>query len=447
MIQMSKTTFTLIIIIVIAALVGGGYWFYIENTGNVNPGSNPVTNNNSTGTGNIFSPLAGNNISKVTTTGSNPSNTTGTTSLQNQTNSSPVPSLRELSSTPVGGMSASTTGTTTDVRWIDRGTGYVYQASSNSLAITELSNTTVPMIYQSFWNRNLNAFIFQSLDDTTNAITNFYTVLSPMSQTTPVTGTTTMSASSTLSTNTPYQLRGEPLPSNISEIAINPEHTSVFTLALSADSAVDSSGIGSISQFDGSKKTEIFNTPLTQVNAEWPADNTIALTTKGSATEPGFLYFVNPKTGVFSNILANTKGLDTLTNHDASLVLYSASGGTNGLTTSIYDIKAGTTQILAFNTLPEKCSWSSINKDDLICAVPSSIPSAQYPDAWYQGTIAFSDSIWEINITTGEVHELADLASLSGKQIDAENLTLDSKENFLYFINKRDLTLWSLSLD
>jgi hypothetical protein len=441
---MSKTTFTLIIIIVIIALVGGGYWFYIKNTGIIpNLNGNPVANTNSTGTGNIFSPLAGNNVSRETTTGSNPSNTTGTTSLQNQTNSSPVPTLRELSSTPVGGMSASTTGTTTVVRWIDRGTGYVYQVNSNSLAITELSNTTVPMIYQSFWNRNLNAFIFQSVDDTTNTVTTFYTVLS-LSPT---------STSTNLSTNTSYQLRGEPLPSNITEIALNPEHTSVFTLALSGNSAendnlaTDNSGIGYISQFDGSKKTEIFSTPLTQVNVEWPADNTITLTTKGFSDTPGFLYFVSPKTGVFTNILANVNGLDTLTNHDASLVLYSASGGTNGLITSVYDVKAGTTQTLAFNTLPEKCLWSSINKDDLICAVPSRIPSASYPESWYQGTISFSDSIWEINITTGEVHELADLAKLSGKQIDAENLTLDPKENFLYFINKRDLTLWSLGLD
>jgi hypothetical protein len=445
---MSKTTFTLIIIIVIAALVGGGYWFYLKNTGtNVNLDTNPVANNNSTGTGNIFSPLAGNNVAQTTGTGTRPSNTTNSSTTPNTSITvSSVPTLRELSSTPVGGMSASTTGTTTIVRWIDRGTGYVYQASSNSLAITELSNTTVPMIYQSFWNRNLNAFIFQSVDDTTNEVTNFYTVLS-------TTATISTSASSTLSTNTPYQLRGEPLPSNITEIALNPEHTSVFTLALSGNSAendnlaTDNSGIGYISQFDGSKKTEIFSTPLTQVNVEWPADNIIALTTKGFSATPGFLYFVNPKTGTFTNILANVNGLDTLTNHDASQVLYSASGGTNGLTTSVYDVKAGTTQTLAFNTLPEKCLWSSINKDDLICAVPSRVPSASYPEAWYQGTVAFSDSIWEINITTGEVHELADLAKLSGKQIDAENLTLDPKENFLYFINKRDLTLWSLSLD
>jgi hypothetical protein len=301
------------------------------------------------------------------------------------------------------------------------------------------------MIYQSFWNKNLNALIFQSLDDTTNTVTTFYTVLS-LSTTTDVSTTATTSNSSTLSTNTPYQLRGEPLPSNIAEIAVNPEHTSLFTLALSSDSTVDSSSIGYISQFDGSKKTEIFSTPLTQVNVEWPADNVIAITTKGSSVEPGFLYFVNPKTGAFTNILANINGLDTLTNHTASLVLYSAVGGTNGLITSVYDVKSGTTQTLAFNTLPEKCLWSSINEDDLICAVPSKIPSAPYPEAWYQGTVSFSDSIWEINITTGEVHELADLTSLSGKQIDAENLTLDPKENFLYFINKRDLTLWSLGL-
>jgi hypothetical protein len=271
--------------------------------------------------------------------------------------------------------------------------------------------------------------------------------LSPTTAVSTVTSSTTASTSSTLSTNTPYQLQGELLPSNTTEIAVNPEGTSVFTLALSSDSAVDSSGIGYISQFDGSKKTEIFSTPLTQVNAQWPTDNVIALTTKGSSVEPGFLYFVNPKTGAFTNILANIQGLDTLTNHDASEVLYSASDGNNGLTTSVYDVKAGTNKMLAFNTLPEKCVWSSIDKDDLLCAVPRQIPAASYPEAWYQGTIAFSDSLWEINVSTGEVHQIADLLSLAKKNIDAENLTLDPKENFLYFINKDDLSLWSISLN
>jgi len=52
-----------------------------------------------------------------------------------------------------------------------------------------------------------------------------------------------------------------------------------------------------------------------------------------------------------------------------------------------------------------------------------------------------------LDTTTGEVHLLANLLNLADELIDATNLSLDPNENFLYFVNKRDLTLWSLDLN
>ncbi len=431
---MSKKTFTLIVLIILIALGGGYYWFFVRVPSlSVNTGSG---SNGSSGNGIFasFGQTGQSNSGGKTSASSTNTRSTAPTALA-------VPALRELSAMPVGGMMSSTTASTTILRWIDRGTGHIYQAYGDDTAIEEISNTTIPMIYESYWNIPATAFIFQSLTENSDAVTSFYATLSPAS---PVTAST----SSSTAQLTPYSLTGSPLPSGTLAMAISPVSgktgNQVFTLVK------DGSGgaTGYVSNFDGTKKTQIFNTPLQQLNVQWPNANMITLTTKGTAFGTGFLYFINPKTGTFNKIIGGVNGLATLTNNDASKVLYSHTNPAgNGMTTSVYNLATGQSQDLPFDTLAEKCFWSRLQTNDLYCAIPSSIPAANYPDAWYQGTVSFSDSIWEIDTITGDVHELVDLTKTARQSIDAENLELSPTENFIYFVNKKDLSLWSFDLN
>jgi hypothetical protein len=80
------------------------------------------------------------------------------------------------------------------------------------------------------------------------------------------------------------------------------------------------------------------------------------------------------------------------------------------------------------------------------CAVPSQPIKAIYPDDWYKGTISFIDKIWQSNATTGEIKLISSIVDTSDRVIDAFNLGLDPKDDFLIFMNKNDLSLWSLDL-
>jgi hypothetical protein len=71
---------------------------------------------------------------------------------------------------------------------------------------------------------------------------------------------------------------------------------------------------------------------------------------------------------------------------------------------------------------------------------------ATYPDDWYKGTVSFVDKIWQVSATTGEVHLISSIVDTSDRIIDAFNLGLDEKDRFLIFMNKNDLSLWSLDL-
>ena len=54
--------------------------------------------------------------------------------------------------------------------------------------------------------------------------------------------------------------------------AVSPQKDKVFTLVKSGDSS-----IGYVANIDGTKTAQLFTTPLTQLNVEWPSENVIAL--------------------------------------------------------------------------------------------------------------------------------------------------------------------------
>jgi hypothetical protein len=341
-------------------------------------------------------------------------------------NQAPVPTLRELSATPVGGYGSMVTASTTVAEWIDRGRGNVYQAGENSLSIITLSNTIVPRMYESVWNNGLTAFIGSLLQDGDTAPSAVYAQLIPQ-------------ATSTVSL-TPFELRGKNLPSTVVAYAASPDKTRLFMFSIE-----NGNGVGYVSTFDGNSVTKIFTTPLTQVNVDWPSMNIIAITTKGSASYDGFLYFVNPKTGVWTKVLGPVTGLSAVVSHDGKYVLASVTGNDSNVLTSVYSISKGTEIDAGIRTLADKCAWGNFYQDTVYCAVPSSPVAGTYPDDWYSGALSTIDKIWQVDAATGEVHLLSSLSQTT-HLIDGFNMGSDAKDNYLFFMNKKDLSLWSLNL-
>jgi len=97
-------------------------------------------------------------------------------------------------------------------------------------------------------------------------------------------------------------------------------------------------------------------------------------------------------------------------------------------------------------TLPEKCVWSVRVKNDLICGSPKSIDSTE-PDNWYQGITHFSDRVWRFNTDTGFTDVLADPKNDFNIILDVENPELAPDEDYIFFRNKTDQTLWALKLN
>ncbi len=413
---MKKITTISIILFIIAVLAGAYYWFFLRS----NSDSTKKVDPQSIVQG--FNPFSRSSI-LVTNNNSN----TGSSTVKNtQTvEDRPLAKLRKISDTPVGGMSASST----VLRYVDRGLGHVYEIGATSTNPEKISNTTIPRVYESYWNKNLNQVVFRYIKADSDNIVNFFGEIKSIKN------------SSSTPDTTKYEIKGKFLSSNISQIAVSPKGDRIFTFNIE-----NGGGIGYISNFDETKRIKLFDTPMTQVKVEWPTEGFVTLTTKSSSASFGYMYAIDTKTGAINKILTGSNGFSTKPSLDLKKVMYSKSVN-NGLKTYVYDLSKGSTVETVFNTLPEKCVWSNIRKNEAYCAVPTSFKDGNYPDDWYRGNVSFIDQIWHIDTDTGEVHMLANPLVTSDTIIDAVNLKLDQKENNLYFINKYDLSLWVLDLN
>ena len=346
-----------------------------------------------------------------------------------------IPKLRKISSGPVAGFftfdrratttlsnSTSTriTSTTTEIviRYIEKATGHIYETTNNTLISARLSNTTFTKIHEAKF-LNQRSLVLRRYDSNTASIETYLASLIPV----PATSTTN------------FELQGTFLPRNISQVATF--GNKIFNLYTSLNGSS-----GFLINPAGSKEVAVFSSPLSGWNIEWVNENQLVFQTKPSEGEEGYGFLFNPQTGATSQLLGPEGGLTMKVNNDASSVLYSTHRK-NTFILFYKNLKENNGLQLLTKTFPEKCVWSRIQKTSAYCGVPQNLPSAKYPDDWYKGIISFSDNILKFEADIFKEATILNLQTESGEIIDAINLSLSPKEDYLFFINKRDGSLWS----
>jgi len=109
--------------------------------------------------------------------------------------------------------------------------------------------------------------------------------------------------------------------------------------------------------------------------------------------------------------------------------------------------KAGPNNLVAFsfginfsdtrNTIADKCVVASF----VYCGVPQFTPNGTYPDDWYKGLVSFNDSL-----VVFEIESDSDQTLPLSESVDITNITLNSDESLLSFVNKKDGSLWVYKL-
>jgi hypothetical protein len=413
---MSKKTIIIISSVIILGIIGAGLWFYFN--GNLGGKTGPTAT-----TTNVYDPFGLNDVTNATSTVSTSTNDlpgfrTGTLSPDK---------LRQISTDPISGFSVTENPRTkkTEVHHILRANGNIYETYTDSTEIKRLSITTIPKVYESMWLPDGIRLIIRYLKDNTENIQTFSVKINP--------------ATSTLN-EFEGGVDGNHLPDNIGGIAINPLGSKVYYFTTDVNGSY-----GYTADPTGLNKKLLFSSPLIEWLVAWPKEEIITLNTKPAASAPGYLYFLNSKTGSLTHILGGINGLTTKTNSTATEILYSDS---SKALPQLYllNVKNGESKLLPWNTLPEKCLWSNTDAKIVYCAVPKSFPAGEYPDAWYQGLVNFTDDVWMINTETMASSLVFDINSETNNNIDVSEIKIDKTDNFLFFTNKRDLTFWSLNI-
>jgi len=427
---MSKKTATILIILLILLVGGGfvGFYLYI-NPGGEGGGTTPGT----TDRPDLFP------FPSPSPSGSNGNNgntgNQGTNGQQTQ-----IGKLRRISDEPVAGISFLQKESISLIHYLERRTvPRTYEVDVASLRKNRLASTNIPkVIYEGTWVENGNGIIMRYLKDDNMSIESYYARLvdpkeSTSSPKTPGVGTTA---------ETDIQaIEGVFLPVNIVSLSPSPKRDKIFYISTGLNGSV-----GTIANPDGTKKVQVFDSPLREWTSQWAKEDTIVLATKASGVVTGHLYFLNTRTNSVTPIISGVLGLTGLASTDAQKILYSGALQT-GLSTSLFDIKTGQAKAFESNTLPEKCVWSAKNVQTVFCAVPKNIPVGLYPDDWYMGKIGFDDTIVMINTSTGESKDVMNLSQVALQEIDAIDLSLDQQEKSLLFRNKKDLSAWVLTLE
>ena len=403
---MPTKTFISIIILIFLLAVGGFLWWYVsesKRTGSAETGiAQTLLNLFPFGQGPAILP-----DQQPTTDNGGEEEAVGSTAL------------RQLTTEPIAGAVAITEGGKTGVRYIERATGNVYDLFIGSSAAKRASNTTVPRILEALWLPNASSTILRYLDsDNETAVTFLGTVTESEDQ----------------------ALQGTFLPRNIRALAVSPAGKIAYVVR---------SGSGArllTANADGTGPVEIFSSPFDEWLLGWPATTTLTFLTKPSAGATGYFYFLDTNTQKLTKVLGGIMGLTALPNSALTEVVFSESSA-QSLQLKRLTVKTGEITDLSLGALPaDKCVWSTHEEHTIFCAAPIVIPEADYPDAWYQGTVFFDDDIWKVDTELGNAVLVDSLRDTIGAPIDAFRLFLSPDERYLFFTNKKDSTLWSLEL-
>lgn len=294
----------------------------------------------------------------------------------------------------------------TKIRYVEKGTGHLYEINTKESTENQISLTTIPKIAEAVFSPDGETVVLTSYEGYEKKVT--LGTLDKKNQ--------------SLSLVT--------LPQNAENISFLNDKILYFSVENSVGTKGYSYAISSLAQ------TEVFTLTLTNLIVSWgDGQSGITIETKPTASQEGYAYTIS------KNILTPKKakgyGLSILS--DKTRTIASTIEDTVYVST-LYGTASETKQPILM--LKKKCVFDSTNDDVVWCASPLAPPSASYLENWYKGTITSEDYLWYVDLSSQSAQLILDFKKLSGKVIDVASMGSTEDGRSLIFTNKVDQTLW-----
>lgn len=189
---------------------------------------------------------------------------------------------------------------------------------------------------------------------------------------------------------------------------------------------------------DGKNPRVALETAIPDFSLVWIAPKKILLQSTPSNKSSGVAYLFDTGTKTLEKIFSGVRGNMTIASHDGNALLTSFIENDGRAALLLTNQKGENARMVAPATLAEKCVFAK-NAKTLYCAI--SQESADLPDGWLRGDLALQDQFVRIPLETLTAEAVSDKT-----QIDAINIFLSPDEQYLFFQDKNDLTLWRLRL-
>lgn len=317
-------------------------------------------------------------------------------------------SLRQLTTRPVAGFTSVISSSTRIARFVERGTGHIYEINLDTREESRLGGITIPATIQAVF----------SPDNSTVAI---------ITQT-GYTQEVLVGPVESPATQADFTL----LPTGAEQI--NFKSNQILNYALAHSVGLD---IYEFSLASG-ESVRIESLPFRDVKLFWDLD-TITFASRFARQLQGGLYMVTasgiqPKGSVAYGLLAEVVPSAVIT----SKII-------DGRYQS--EITFADMDPISFSItyIPEKCSAKYASHATLWC-FSSLNNSPEFVESWYQGTTISTDNLWLINSAENEALLVSNLAEESGRVIDAIHPQVVASGLQILFINRIDNTLWLYDL-
>ncbi len=404
---MNKTRLFIIILILIAIFAATWYFFFRE--GGTGPEVDIETNDP-----NLFPFTAGNGNLPVTTDGMSPEEIQEIIELSEKEISNSKLAL-VWADPQAGAVFVSQGSSTPLLRFVDSATGHIYDAKKGGNP-TKISNVTIPQIKEALWGKDGKNLVLRYLKED-SSIQTFGASISTSSISTAISGSF--------------------LPSEIKAIGVSDNKT------LYANPGRASGSIY-LADISGNKRTEVFNSPFTDWAISFENQKTAFIYTKPSGLSDGSGFILDLARGVVTKMSGTALGLEGMISPSAEHILVSYTNGST-VGSSVYSISKKTYTDITPGTFASKCAWSQTDSKKIYCAIPKDINPGTYPDDWYKGLVSFSDSLWKIDVETGEMELVFDPV-LEGHIFDISKLVIGPQDKEIAITNKKDLSLWLYTL-